>query len=54
MCDNLEIYTGGWPGVSVSLWSIIHSYTWYDENTDTYRLLVSVSLWSIIHSYFSN
>ena len=38
--------------VSVSLWSIIHSYILY--TTDYPRVAtfgVSVSLWSIIHSY---
>ena len=38
--------------VSVSLWSIIHSYTTdRDSRIRFYKYLVSVSLWSIIHSY---
>ena len=38
--------------VSVSLWSIIHSYGNVNDKRfkETYQL-VSVSLWSIIHSY---
>ena len=38
--------------VSVSLWSIIHSYR-REKNNKTFTSLVSVSLWSIIHSYLS-
>ena len=37
--------------VSVSLWSIIHSYLNQLYISPTVNGLVSVSLWSIIHSY---
>ena len=40
--------------VSVSLWSIIHSYlVTKNPYFNNYSLPVSVSLWSIIHSYSS-
>ena len=44
--DNLIMYFY----VSVSLWSIIHSYISYKFKVLN-KIEVSVSLWSIIHSY---
>ena len=37
--------------VSVSLWSIIHSYLLHSPSFTLNTSSVSVSLWSIIHSY---